>query len=222
MYKERLDVGAKSQFTSPFHQSDLVICSFVLLFVGFCLCFIRQLISPVSLKQESIRFRPAFMLRVSPPHSAMWLISTMNLGPVPTAVPVYPHDAADINTNTDVHVNTVTRVMLFSNELQYLQYGRAESQNPQSRPEIDFLCSCLVFTNKQTNAFLLVGFLVFRGCVWVCGCVFITHTVRPLFSLVEGSCHKQQRLLCHSDFSTQLFWPFFFLRRHRLLLRLCF
>lgn len=109
------------------------------------------------------------MLRVSPPHSAMWLISTMNLGPVPTAVPVYPHDAADINTNTDVHVNTVTRVMLFSNELQYLQYGRAESQNPQSRPEIDFLCSCLVFTNKQTNAFLLVGFLVFRGCV--CGCV---------------------------------------------------
>lgn len=169
MYKERLDVGAKSQFTSPFHQSDLVICSFVLLFVGFCLCFIRQLISPVSLKQESIRFRPAFMLRVSPPHSAMWLISTMNLGPVPTAVPVYPHDAADINTNTDVHVNTVTRVMLFSNELQYLQYGRAESQNPQSRPEIDFLCSCLVFTNKQTNAFLLVGFLVFRGCV--CGCV---------------------------------------------------
>lgn len=49
----------------PLHQSDMLICLFLPFVVGFCLCFIRQLISPVSLKRESMRFRTNCMLCIS-------------------------------------------------------------------------------------------------------------------------------------------------------------
>lgn len=127
--KEKLDVGAKSQFTPPLHQSDMVICSFVLFLGGFCLCFIRQLISPVSLKQELIRFKAACMLCISLSLRCLSArISTTQAGLTTPPLPACPKTQKCKHKHASTYQHTCTQMLLFSKDPEKLQYHKAGSQ----------------------------------------------------------------------------------------------
>lgn len=124
--KEKLDVGAKSQFNPPLpsvRHGYLFICSF---FVGFCLCFIRQLISPVSLKQELIRFTTACLLWIP-------LLCVMcdwekkhhayrTLTPTPPCIP----KIQKMETQTCIPTHVHRLLTINSKILQYHKAGRQE------------------------------------------------------------------------------------------------
>lgn len=145
---EQREIGCRCQ--EPIHFNSLsvrhgylFICSFL---VGFCLGFIRQLISPVSLKQESIRFKQACMLCISPlsvlcdwedKHHA-YRTHTPN----PSLHP--PRYMEDVNTNMQAHTSIFTREL--SKDLGEITISQCRKPKTTILAKNDFLCFVFVYT----------------------------------------------------------------------------